>query len=118
MDVISRCRAFLTLTLTEEKSTILPIILHFTLSNDPITSSRGMHGMKVEICHRELIRAILRADYSERDLRDFVSLCYSLAYPHVRSKMARGKWTALAMGLDIEDVAGDCIADLFERDIA
>jgi hypothetical protein len=74
--------------------------------------------MKVEISHKELIRAILRADYSERDLRDFVGVCYSLAYPYVGSKMVRGKWTASALGLGVEDVAGDCIADLFERDIA
>ncbi|MGH2567995.1 MAG: hypothetical protein ACRDGA_06615, partial [Bacteroidota bacterium] len=50
------------------------------------------------------------------DLREFVQVCYDLALPLIRTKIARGKINLSILGLKETDVVYDCIADLFDRD--
>ena len=64
---------------------------------------------------RATLKAILQATYTPLDLRKFVQLCYDLALPHIRKKIAAGKINLSIMGLREPDVVYDCVADLFQR---
>jgi hypothetical protein len=74
--------------------------------------------MKIGIGHKELIRSILRETYTNRELRDFVSLCSSLATPYVNKRMAKGDWILSALSMSKDNIVSDSIADMFERDLA
>jgi hypothetical protein len=54
--------------------------------------------------------------YTPYDVREFVRLCYALALPLIRKRIAQGKINLESLGLNQIDVAYDCIADLFVRD--
>jgi hypothetical protein len=72
--------------------------------------------MKFDTSHRLILRSILDGSYTPYDVREFVQLCYSLALPLIRSKIARGKVNLDILGLKEVDVVYDCLADLFRRD--
>jgi hypothetical protein len=74
--------------------------------------------MKAGILHKALIRSILCESYTNRELKDFVSLCCSLAAPFVSKRIVNSKWALSALSMSEEEVVSDCIADLFERDFS
>jgi hypothetical protein len=64
---------------------------------------------------RENICALLRGSGTRQQLEAVVAVCHSLALTHLRSKGAA--WRMMNFhGLDLPDLAYDCIADLFQRD--
>ncbi|MEK6571198.1 MAG: hypothetical protein AABZ61_07505 [Bacteroidota bacterium] len=65
---------------------------------------------------KRLLRGILSGTFTPLDLREFVQLCYSLALPLIRKKVARGKLNLDSIGLKEGDVVYDCLAELFHRD--
>lgn len=60
--------------------------------------------------------AILSGTYTEKGLYEFIQLCYSLALPAIRKKIALGKLNLDQIGLRENDIVQDCLADLFRRD--
>jgi len=72
--------------------------------------------MNSQPSYRRVFQAILSGEYTHPDLRDFVRLCYSLALPFIRRKIALGKINRQILGLSEKDIVNDCIADLFYRD--
>jgi hypothetical protein len=72
--------------------------------------------MKAAASPKRLLRGILSGTFTPIDLREFVQLCYSLALPLVRKKIALGKLNLDSVGLKEADVVYDCLADLFRRD--
>jgi hypothetical protein len=61
------------------------------------------------------LRSILSSAYTPFDVREFVELCYLVALPLIRSKIAQGKLQHAATGMRERDIVYDCLADLFER---
>lgn len=54
--------------------------------------------------------------YTQPELNEFVQLCYAIALPTIRKKIALGKINLDVMGLKEKDVVQDCLADLFRRE--
>jgi hypothetical protein len=65
---------------------------------------------------RTLLESILSGGYTPLDVREFVELCYTLALPLIRSKLALGKFHHAVAGMREADIVYDCLADLFQRD--
>lgn len=65
---------------------------------------------------KPLLGAILAGSYTPYDLREFVRVCYNLAFPLVRKEIASGKLSLRSLRMNEQDVLYDCLADLFERD--
>jgi hypothetical protein len=72
--------------------------------------------MKFTPQYRQTLCVILDGGYTPLDVREFVQLCYLLALPLVRSRIARGKLNLEILGLSEGDIVYDCLADLFRRD--
>jgi hypothetical protein len=72
--------------------------------------------MKPAASPKRLLRGILSGTYTPLDLREFAQLCYTLALPLIRRKIAVGKLSLDSVGLKEPDVVYDCLADLFRRD--
>jgi hypothetical protein len=66
--------------------------------------------------HRALFTSILSGVYTPLEVHQFVHLCYSLALPIIRKKIAAGKLSVHHIGLNENDIVYDCLADLFRRD--
>ena len=65
-----------------------------------------------------MLQTILSGVYTPADVREFVRLCYTLALPVIRKRIAQGKIDLEVLGLSQIDLVYDCIADLFVRDSA
>lgn len=65
---------------------------------------------------RQSIIALTTGFYSNEDLRTVVSSCHHMAIVYLRKREKRGGLDPGFFGLLIEDLAMDCIAELFERD--
>jgi hypothetical protein len=65
---------------------------------------------------RNVLCTILSGTYSPEDLHKFVQLCYALALPAIRKKIALGKLNIGIIGLTENDIVHDCLADLFQRE--
>jgi hypothetical protein len=65
---------------------------------------------------KRLLKGILSGTYTPLHLREFAQLCYTLALPLIRKKIALGKLNLDSVGLKEPDVVYDCLADLFQRD--
>jgi hypothetical protein len=74
--------------------------------------------MRSSVSTKRLLGGILSGTYTPLDLREFVQLCYTLALPLIRKKIALGKLNLESVGLNEADVVYDCLADLFQRDEA
>jgi hypothetical protein len=72
--------------------------------------------MKSPRSPRKLLRGILSGTCTPLDMREFAQLCYTLALPLIRKKIALGKINLNAIGMKEPDVVYDCLADLFRRD--
>jgi len=66
--------------------------------------------------HRTILQSILSGVYTPYDVRELVRICYALALPLIRKRIAQGKINLESLGLNQIDVVYDCIADLFVRD--
>lgn len=66
--------------------------------------------------NKAVIKAILTGSYTHSDLRQFLRLCYNLALPLVRKRIALGKLNLGVLGLQENDVIQDIFAELFRRD--
>jgi hypothetical protein len=65
---------------------------------------------------RNVFCTILSGTYSPEDLHEFVQVCYALALPTIRKKIALGKLNLGIIGLTENDIVHDCLADLFQRE--
>ncbi|GJQ21931.1 MAG: hypothetical protein HBSIN02_22860 [Bacteroidia bacterium] len=63
-----------------------------------------------------LLQVVLSGTYTPFDIRQFVHLCFKLALPLVRKKIALGKVRPDILRLGEHDIVIDCLADLFRRD--
>jgi hypothetical protein len=61
------------------------------------------------------IRSLLSQAPSIDSVRDFVTICHKIAVVYLRKKSKIGKLDPSFLGLSLEDLALDCIADLFQR---
>lgn len=59
---------------------------------------------------------IVSGTYSQEELHEFIQVCYALALPSIRRKIALGKINLDLVGLCETDIVQDCLADLFRRD--
>ncbi len=64
---------------------------------------------------RDCIRSITSQVPSEPDLRDLIFLCRKIALAFLRSKVGSGKFYTDFTSLRLNDLALDCVADLFSR---
>ncbi len=71
--------------------------------------------MKTPLFVRNTLCNILFGTYTPLELHQFVQLCYSLALPTIRKKIALGKINLDIIGLQEKDIVHDCLADLFDR---
>ncbi len=71
--------------------------------------------MKSPYSPKRLLGGILSGTYTPLELREFAELCYTLALPLIRKKIALGRLKPEAMGLREPDLVYDCLADLFRR---
>ncbi|HTY36745.1 MAG TPA: hypothetical protein VMH23_06525, partial [Bacteroidota bacterium] len=58
----------------------------------------------------------LSGTYSQSDVREFVHLCYLLALPLIRRRIAQGRIDLASLGLQQTDVVYDSMAGIFIRD--
>jgi hypothetical protein len=64
------------------------------------------------------LNALLGGSPSQPQLKAFAAVCSALAGAFLRTKLSFGKVNLPLIGLTLEDLAHDCIADLFQRDDA
>ncbi|HEY6950858.1 MAG TPA: hypothetical protein VI758_00545 [Bacteroidota bacterium] len=64
---------------------------------------------------KTIIPSLCSPDPSPELLREFVYLCRNIAVAYLRTKVKNGRLDPNAFGINLEDLALDCIADLFER---
>lgn len=72
--------------------------------------------MTVSPLVKVLLQVVLSGAYTPVDIRQFVHLCFKLALPLVRKKIALGKVRPDILRLGEHDIVFDCLADLFRRD--
>ncbi|HTY36669.1 MAG TPA: hypothetical protein VMH23_06140, partial [Bacteroidota bacterium] len=60
--------------------------------------------MKISPSYRSVILKILSGTYSQSDVREFVHLCYLLALPLIRRRIAQGRIDLASLGLQQTDV--------------
>lgn len=65
---------------------------------------------------RRLVLAVLEPNPSELYLRRFFRHCHRIAIAYLRRRERSGRLDLEAFGLTLEDLALDCIAELFQRD--
>ena len=65
---------------------------------------------------RATMGAARGAESDPRQLKKFVDVCTALAVTFLKSKFSVGKLNLQVIGLNIYDLAHDCISDLFQRD--
>ncbi len=65
--------------------------------------------------YKEQLLTILSGSYTPAQLRDFAELCYSLAAPIIRKRIASGRLNLDALRLSERDVIQDALGDLFAR---
>jgi hypothetical protein len=73
-------------------------------------------NIKFQYPIRELLEAASKGSYTQIQLQELHTICLAIARQLVRRKVASGRLRLAAVGLSEEDVARDCIADLFARD--
>jgi len=67
--------------------------------------------------HLKSILASLLSDTPSRTcVREFVNLCHKMALAYLRNKTKNGRLNSALNVTSLEDLALDCIADLFQRD--
>ncbi len=59
------------------------------------------------------LRAILKSQFRQGDVDDLVHACKSLALPLLRSRLVNDHVLDYKLGLNLDDIAIDCVADLF-----
>lgn len=59
--------------------------------------------------------SVLSGNYSQDHLNRLIAVCHALAVTLLRSKFSAGKINIGLAGLSFDDLAYDCIADLFQR---
>ncbi|MFN0156637.1 MAG: hypothetical protein ACKVRP_01035 [Bacteroidota bacterium] len=64
---------------------------------------------------KEQLLAVLSGSYTSTQLRDFAELCYSLAAPIIRKRVANGRLKLHAMQLSERDIIQDALGGLFAR---
>ncbi len=65
---------------------------------------------------RVLIPSILADNPLPETIREFVYCCRNMAAAYLRVKISRGRLDPAMFGVSLDDLALDCVADLFERD--
>lgn len=65
---------------------------------------------------RPNLLAVLNRKASENEYNSLVAVAHALAFSFLRSKASAGKLNVPLIGLNVRDIAYDCIADLFQRD--
>lgn len=65
---------------------------------------------------REQIQAILAGAFDGHILNSFIRLCHELSKQHLSVKLNNRTLNTKLLGLELSDLAFDCIADLFRRD--
>lgn len=64
----------------------------------------------------DTVSGIRNGDADRREIDQFVALCHRMAVAYLGKKARGGQLDPDFFGLDLEDLAMDCIASLFERD--
>ncbi len=65
---------------------------------------------------QHIISSIISDDPPPYAVKDFITLCQKIALVHLRRKERSGRLLRELIALPLEDIALDCIADLFQRD--
>ena len=65
---------------------------------------------------RHIISNLMQNNPRDESVREFINICRKIAVVHLRRKAARGRLHPELQSTDLNDVAVDCIADLFHRD--
>ncbi len=65
---------------------------------------------------KTLISSLLAENPTPEVIRDYVYLCRNMAAAYLRVKVSRGRLDPTLFGVSLDDLALDCVADLFERD--
>lgn len=65
---------------------------------------------------RPCLRTVIHKGEGEQELNSLIAVAHALAVSFLRSKASAGKLNLPLIGLDIQDIAYDCVADLFQRD--
>ncbi len=74
--------------------------------------------MNITSSQRTALESILKGAPTPYDVREFVRLCYVLALPLIRKKIANGSIPLESLGMKQQDVVYDCIAEVFVRNEA
>lgn len=64
---------------------------------------------------RALVAAVLSDSPKDRQVQRFITHCQGIAVAYLRRRERSGRLDLEAFGLTLEDLALDCLADLFER---
>lgn len=65
---------------------------------------------------RQTFQSIISEKPCIRETKAFAHYCQSIALVYLRKKARDGRLDLSVIGLDLTDLAVDCIADLFRRD--
>lgn len=79
------------------------------IDTDPLYRS----GSVLKQLANRSLRAILRSQYVQRDVDELIHACKSLALPLLRVRLRNDMVLRNALELTVEDIAIDCVADLF-----
>lgn len=72
--------------------------------------------MKLKFQLHKILSLILKTNYTQFDIREFVAICYDLALPMIRKKNGNGRIDLHRVEMDESELVYDCLADLFNRD--
>ena len=65
---------------------------------------------------REILAAVVEGSYSNEQVSRLVAVSHALALPLLRSRISTGQVGTALIGLSLQDMAYDSVADLFRRD--
>lgn len=65
---------------------------------------------------RSVINTILEDNASDSSIREIIFICRKIAFVHLRRKALTGRLHPEISSMPLDDLAIDCIADLFQRD--
>jgi len=81
---------------------------------------KGMGGhpafIKSIVELKSLIRSVCGSNPSVSSVKELLLLCRKIAVIHLRKKITTGRLNPSFFALSIDDIALDCIADLFQKD--